>query len=229
VLGFSLSPSTIHESWEEISGAISDGTYATRYSIGDTKAVDMGDQGVICFQIAAFDADVDENGNAIPITWVAQQIMVTSKQMNTTRTNTGGYPASAMKTTVAGYYDRLPATLKSMIVPASKTSRDYNGGSPQDLTSIETLWIPSYREIFGGSSYEQSGPVYSSLFSSATTRMKKKYGTGSADYWWLRSAYTSNATNFSRVNSNGNDSYNGARNAYGVVLGFCTGAIPSES
>lgn len=231
VPGFCLGPDTIHDTWEEISAHITAGDYSTVYSIGDTKAVDMGDQGVICFQIAAFDADVDANGNTIPITWVVQQILVTNKQMNTTGTNAGGYPASAMKTTVMGYYDRLPATLKSMIVPASKTSRDYNGGSPQDLTSIETLWIPSYREIFGGSSYEQSGPVYSNLFSSAAARIKKRYGTGSASSWWLRSANASNAAYFRYVSSgggSGND-YGVANGTRGVVVGFCTGAIPSES
>lgn len=229
VLGFCLGPDTIHDTWEEISAHITAGDYSTVYSIGDTKAVDMGDQGVICFQIAAFNADVDENGNTIPITWVAQQILVTNKQMNTTGTNAGGYSASAMKTTVMGYYDRLPSTLKSMIVPVSKISRDYNGGSPQDLTSIEILWIPSYREIFGGSSYEQSGPVYSSLFSSSTTRIKKRYGTGSASSWWLRSANTTSSYNFRCVNSDGDSNRYGASSTDGVVVGFCTGAIPSES
>lgn len=229
VPGFCLGPDTIHDTWEEISTHITSGDYSTVYSIGDTKAVDMGDQGIICFQIAAFDADVDENGNTIPITWVAQQIMVTNKQMNTTRTNVGGYPASAMKTTVMGYYDRLPATLKSMIVPASKTSKDYNGGSLRDLTSIETLWIPSYREIFGGTSYEQSGPIYSTLFPDKTNRIKKKYGTGRADVWWLRSAYDSGATDFRYIGSEGKygNIFNGANITFGVVLGFCTGAIPN--
>ena len=224
-LGFSLAPDTIHESWEEISGAISDGTYTTKYAIGDTKAVDMGDQGIICFQIVAFDADVDENGNTIPITWVSQQILATSKRMNASNTTSGGYPASEMKTTIAGYYDRLPSTLKSMIVAASKTSRDYNGGTPQDLTTNETLWIPSYREIFGGTSYEQTGPIYSGVFSSSSTRIKKRYGTGSSARWWLRSA--SGSSNFSYVTNDGGYFDGDASGTIGVALGFCTKAIPT--
>ena len=223
-LGFSVAPDTIRDSWDEISDNIKNNTYTTKYSIGDTKAVDMGDQGIICFQIAAFDTDVDANGNTIPITWVAKQIMVTSEQMNSTGTNSGGYPASAMKTYVDGLKSSLPATLQAMIVAASKTSRYYNGVTLQDLTSTEELWIPSYREIFGGTSYEQSGPVYSSLFSSSSTRIKKKYGTGSASFWWLRSVITGNASYFGRVNSSGNSGDNLANYNSGVVLGFCTGA-----
>lgn len=225
VLGFCIGPDTIQDSWSEISAAISDGTYTTKYAIGDTKAVDMGDQGIICFQIVAFDADVDANGNTIPITWVSQQILATSKRMNATSTTSGGYPASEMKTTVAGYYDGLPATLKSMIVAVSKISRDYNGGTSQDLTTNETLWIPSYREIFGGTSYEQTGPIYSGVFSSSSTRIKKKYGTGSAYYWWLRSA--SSASRFGCVNNYGGSISSNADYASGVVLGFCTKSIPS--
>lgn len=228
-LGFCLGPDTIHDTWEEISAHITAGDYATVYSIGDTKAVDMGDQGVICFQIAAFDADVDANGNTIPITWVAQQIMVTDKQMNKSGGSSGGYPASPMKTTVMSYYDRLPTILKSMIVPASKISRDRNGSSPRDITSIETLWIPSYREIFGGTNYEKSGPIYSTLFPDQTSRVKKKYGTGSEGSWWLRSAETIISYGFVYVGSNGISNQNNSFMTYGVVLGFCTGAIPSES
>ena len=41
---------------------------------------------------------------------------------------------------------------------------------------------------------------------------------GSANNWWLRSAY--NANNFSMVNNNGNENNNNANNANGLVLGF---------
>ena len=45
---------------------------------------------------------------------------------------------------------------------------------------------------------------------------------GSANYWWLRSAY--NANNFSQVNNNGNENNNNANNSNGLVLGFNTGS-----
>ena len=221
VFGFSLYPDTISDTWEEISGAISDGTYKTKYAIGDTKAVDLGDQGVICMQIAAFDADVDENGNTIPITFVCKHILTTYKRMNASNTTTGGYPASDIKTTIAAYESRLPETLKKMIIPAKKTSWDDN--SSTDIESVEKLWLLSYREVFGGTDYEKSGVVYSDLFKSTATRIKKRYGTGSASYWWLRSSYSS--TGFRLVYGNGSIDGTSASYALGVVFGFCVGVI----
>ena len=221
VFGFSLYPDTISDSWEEISGAISDGTYKTKYAIGDTKAVDLGDQGVICMQIAAFDADVDENGNTIPITFVCKHILATSKRMNASNVTTGGYPASEMKTTIAAYESRLPETLKKMIVPAKKTSWDAPNST--DIESVEKLWLLSYREVFGGTSYEKSGAVYSDLFKSAATRIKKIYGTGSANYWWLRSS--SSSTVFRGVYASGGNDYDNASSTRGVVFGFSVGVI----
>ena len=221
VLGFSTGSDTISDSWSEISGAISDGTYKTKYAIGDTKAVDLGDQGVICMQIAAFDADTDANGNTVPITWVSEQILTTTHNMNSSNTTSGGYPASAMKAYINGLKDRLPAVVKSMIVPVQKTSRQKDP-SDADLTTTEELWIPSYREVFGGTSCEATGPVYSSLFKDSASRIKKKYGTGSADFWWLRSAGSS--TYFRCVLSIGGYYGSDASNSRGVVLGFCTKA-----
>ena len=221
VFGFSLYPDTISDTWEEISGAISDGTYKTKYAIGDTKAVDLGDQGVICMQIAAFDADVDENGNTIPITFVCKHILTTYKRMNASNTTTGGYPASDIKTTIAAYESRLPETLKKMIIPAKKTSWDDN--SSTDIESVEKLWLLSYREVFGGTDYEKSGVVYSDLFKSTATRIKKRYGTGSASSWWLRSSFSS--TNFRFVYYDGDYNNSNASSTRGVVFGFCVGVI----
>ena len=218
-LGFCTGADTISDSWEEISAAIADGTYKTKYAIGDTKAVDMGDQGVICMQIAAFDADTDANGNTVPITWVSEQILTTTHNMNSSNTTSGGYPASAMKTYINGLKDRLPAVVKSMIVPVQKTSRQ-KSPSDTDLTTTEELWIPSYREVTGA--VEATGPVYSSLFKNSTSRIKKRYGTGSANNWWVRSA--SNSTAFLCISFLGGNDANGASNSNGVVRGFCTGA-----
>ena len=222
-IGFCLAPDTIHDSWDKISDHITAGDYATVYSIGDTKAVDIGDQGNICFQIAAFDADTDEDGHTIPITWVAKQMLVTKKPMNSSSTNVGGYPSSAMKTYVDALESRMPATLKSMIKAAVKTSFDYNGGTTQDLSTAMRLWIPSNREVFGGTTYEKTGPIYSTLFPDAASRIKKIYG-GTADRWWLRSDHYDSAVGFHYVGSNGSSSGSGADNTLGVVLGFCTGA-----
>ena len=224
-LGFCTGADTISDSWEQISASISDGTYKTKYAIGDTKAVDMGDLGVICMQIAAFDADRDENGDTVPITWIAQQMLETDHRMNASGTS-GGYPASELKTYVNSLKSRLPSVLQSMIVPVEKTSRQKDP-SDTDLTTIEELWIPSNREVYGGTSYERSGPVYSSLFIDTASRKKQAYGSSSTRAWWLRSVNSDSS--FRSVFSDGDSGGYSPVSDRGVVLGFCTGARPPQA
>lgn len=66
LLGFCLaSPHLITDSWEDILASEQDGTYATKYNIGDFKPLDLGSEGVVDMQIVAFDADelADGSGN----------------------------------------------------------------------------------------------------------------------------------------------------------------------
>ena len=227
-LGFVLSSDNIADSWEQIGSAISDGTYRTKYAVGDSKIVDLGDEGAISMQIVAFDTDelADGSGNKAAITWVAKQLLVTGKAMNSTNTNANGYPATTVMRPYlqenGTIWNKLPANVKSLIKAVSKTSYDYTTGG--DLTSTEKLWIPSAREIFGGSSYEQSGPVYSTIYKDSTSRKKTKFGSSSFTNWWLRSANSYYDTAFRHVRYNGSADYYDANNSYGVCLSFCTGA-----
>ena len=60
------------DSWEDIFAAEEDGTYLTKYKLGDMKLLDLGPEGVLAMRIAAFDVDdkADGSGKA-HITWVA--------------------------------------------------------------------------------------------------------------------------------------------------------------
>lgn len=224
-IGFVLSSDTISDTWDDIATAISDGTYRTKYSVGDSKIVDLGDEGAISMQIVAFDTDelADGSGNTAAITWVAKQLLVNGKQMNSTSTNAGGYPATTVMRPYlqenGTIWNKLPANVKSLIKAVSKTSCDKT--TRADVISTEKLWIPSAREIFGGTSYEQSGPVYSTIYKDSDSRKKTKFGSSSYSSWWLRSATLDQNTNFRDV-YNGVADYNIGSFSTGVCLGFCT-------
>ena len=68
---------TINDSWEDIIASVNDGTYKSKYKIGDTKSMDLGSEGVVEMQIAAFDADelADGSGTAA-ITWISKQLLM---------------------------------------------------------------------------------------------------------------------------------------------------------
>ena len=138
--------------------------------------------------------------------------------MNETDTNANGWPATEMRTWLRDtILPTIDTSIRNHIVDVNKTYYDYTSRATK--TSSDNIWLASAREIFGGTSYESSGPDYTTLFTDATSRIKKR---GSATYWCLRSAYSSNTTSFCGVKSVGNIDYNRASNFLSVVIGFCT-------
>ena len=106
------------------------------------------------------------------------------------------------------------------ILKHNKTYYDYTTQST--LNSVEKLWIPSAREMFGGTSYESSGVMYTTVFKDNAARIKTQ--DGSAKVYWLRSANSSSAGNFRGVGSSDGDVNSGSASvARGVCLGFCLG------
>jgi hypothetical protein len=92
------------------------------------------------------------------------------------------------------------------------------------LISSDKLWIPSAREIFGGTSYEDSGVIYSNIFKDASSREKHKANSVSNTSYWLRSANSSGGTSFRKVSSVGVVGSYDAGVYDGVCLGFCLGS-----
>lgn len=233
---------TIEDDWATIIANIDNGTYATKYSVGDTKIISLGTEGNVTMQIVAIDTDVkaDGSGNA-PITWVSEYLLKTSHRMNPylvsttdeesgTKTYTegtgavGGWEKSEMRSYLKDtILPLIPTEVSKRIVDVTKYTRIYNtaGSAVNNVATTENVWIPSYREIFGGTSLETQGVMYTGLFTDATSRIKYKVGASSASVWWLRSA--DGVISFRSVYSNGYYSYYSANDSYGVALGFCLG------
>ena len=73
----------ITDTWEQIIDSVTDGSYATKYSIGNYKPLDLGSQGIINMQIAGKgkDALADGSGTA-HISWVGMELLETDHRMN---------------------------------------------------------------------------------------------------------------------------------------------------
>lgn len=214
---------TITDSWSDILDAENDGTYSTKYSVGDTKKVTNNGNDVY-MQIIAMDADTLTAGGTAKITWVAKNFAETHS-MNATGTNADGWAASGMRTWLREtVYTGLDSDLKAAIKEVDKTYYDKTSNTTKTVS--DTLWIPSWREVgldTTNASCESSGPIYSDIFTStASTRIKYNTTTLSAASWWLRSAYSSYTTSFMGVNSGGSNHSRTADYASGVVFGFCT-------
>lgn len=223
-------------SWESVAANIADGSYASVYKVGDLVPLDMGSEGMINMQIAAIDTDdlADGSGKA-PITWIGKELLKTSHRMNpaivtnddgTYQEGTGGvggWEKSEMRTYLNDtIMPLIPTDVQAMIKPVTKYSDSYDttGAAVDSAVTTDSVWIPSYREIYGGTGNETIGAVYTGHFINNTTCIKYKVGSSSASGWWLRSAR--NTINFYSTTSGGGYSYTPARNSSDIALGFCT-------
>ena len=209
--------STVTDSWSTI---ISNANYATDYSVGDVKLVDFGTFGQHYFELVAMDEDTKASGGKARMTWMNKNFL-TTHVMNTGNTTTGGYDASNIKSWLTSdVLPQLQSEIRNAIVPVTKISGTYENSAVvvNGQSTTESLWIPSEYEIFGTTTYENTGAQYSK-FDTAAKRIKYNPATGSAGVWWLRSACS--GTSFRCVISYGSAGYGSANNAYGVVLGFC--------
>lgn len=216
-------------SWEGVFASIKKGTYATDYAIGDMIPMDLGSEGVINMQIAAFDTDdlADGSGKA-SITWIAKELLATKHRMNpdlvtnddgTYQEGTGtigGWEKCEMRTYIKETIKPLiPETVRTGIQEVAKTHDAYNtAGSKFAQTTIEDVWLPDKNEMFGSSS------PYKSLFPDNYSKKKSTVGDSKYSYWSLRSAYDN--IRFATVSSAGWDSGVGTESSQGVALCFCT-------
>lgn len=215
---------TISDSWSQIIASIDNGSYSTKYKVGDTKKININNVDVYA-QIVAFDRDVLEDGTTtVPITFIVKQFGWTG-QMNSTNVTEGGWADCKLRQDLNdeennGVILSIDSNITSRIKAVKKT---YTATSDSSSTAsvVDKLWIPSAREIFGGSSYENDGITYTDFFNTTAKKIKYNINTFSASYWWLRSVNSS--TYFRIVNIIGTVNSNNASNSYGVALGFCLG------
>ena len=218
---------SITDTWPQIIANIGNGTYSTRYQVGDTKKIDLGNEGEIIMQVVGIDADdlADSSGKA-PMTWISKQLLKTDHRMNPSKQSgtsgtgaLGGWEACEMRSYLINTIKPLlPSEVRNALKTVKKYSRIYNTSEKavNNVVSNDDIWIPSAYEVnFTG--YETSGVTYSTAFPDNASRIKHKV-SGPAAWWWLRSAYyTGSFGVVSVVGSNGSISAYGSG---GVAVGF---------
>ena len=208
-----LQDETISDSWATIFANEDNNTYKTAYSLGDIKYMYLNGT-PLPMQIVAFDEGSSK------ISWLCKSIL-DMQSMNPIADATDGWVGSYMRTWLRNkIYPLIDSTIRNRIVAVDKTYRDYTSGHSGTYTVSDTVWIPSYREMFGGTTAEDSGTVYTDFFTDNASRVKKQGLNGSAYIWWLRSANWT--TRFHCVSNDGSAGNIGADYSRGVVIGFCT-------
>ena len=208
--------------WAEIAAISEAGNAASTFSVGDEKELTIGSK-TYHVQILGFDHDdlSDGTGKA-GITVGLKEVMTTTRVMNSTKTNVGGWRDSEMRTYLKNnVLSSLPNELQSVIKTVNKVSDVGN----QDTTTLKTtedkLFLLSTTEV-GGNSYtswdvDGQGMQYE-FFTDNASRIKY---LNIPERWWLRSTSVYGTIYFGGVDSDG--SYNGGivNEGHGVSFAFC--------
>ena len=143
--------------------------------------------------------------------------IVETRQMNSTSTNVGGWPASSMRTYANGvFFNKLPNDLQNVIIDTKVISGHGSTSGETNFTSTDKIYLLSAKEVYiDGTSnaissrdsaynntrqldYYVSKGVTTSSYTNAI-----KQNNGSNAIWWLRSAYSNNSIDFLGVRSYG--------------------------
>ena len=123
----------------------------------------------------------------------------------------------------------LPADLRAVMKPITKYTD--NKGNSSDVaanvtSSLDYLPLLAEQEIFGGNrtysnQYEKNSQVQYAYYSAGNSKVKYRHSaTGSTAYWWERSPFYNNASDFCFVYTSGDANYNSSRRSYGLAPAF---------
>ena len=207
-------------SWEGVAYHINKGTYKDVYAIGDMVPLDLGSEGLINMQIAAFDTDklADGSGTAA-ISWVAKEVASTSYYMNQVADVTGGWENSAMRAYLATtMFGLLSRQVKTLVEPVLKTQVIYNTSNVAgSQTTVDSLWLLNEDEAING--------FYAELFPDDVSRQKTDL-SGKRRTWYLRDVASYKRKKWVYIQTDGTR-ISGTGTTADIVFGFCTGKTPT--
>ena len=227
------------DSWMTIAKAVKSGNIS-KYNVGNTKTVNLGTYGTHTLRIANTSTPSECSTTGFSQTACGFVLefadIITEHNMNDTKTNVGGWPATTMRTFVNNdIYNSLPSELKNAIIDTTVVSGHGSTSGETNFTSTDKLYLLSTAEVWAqGSSnkinydtardntrqldYYKNLGVTTSNYSGTI----KKNGTSASD-WWLRAAISGNTDSFLPVGNNG-DWYNYSANfSCGVAPAFRIG------
>lgn len=208
--------------WAQIAKASAAGKASQLWSVGDTKDITVGSE-TLTLVIMDFNHDDLASGGKAGITLGMKNLMATTRRMNASNTNSGGFTGSEMYSWLQNtLLPTLPSDLQAVLKSVNKKTSAGSQSSTINTNSMK-LFLFSEIEIFGSTTYSKAGEGSQySYFATAANRIKYlSNGSGSAYWWWERSPSGSDSDFFCGVSSSGNANANSADSASGVCFGFC--------
>lgn len=202
--------------WEQIIAICQKKIVPSTWEIGDQKAMMIGSTDYLVDIIGINHDDYSDGSGKAPFTFQLHDCYGELKNMNSSRTNNGGWTSCVMRQT------HLPAILSKMPTEVRNNIREVNkltsaGNQSATInTTADKLFLLSEIEIFGSVSHSKSGEgTQYDYYKAGNSRAKD-----GADSWWERGPNGNDSTHFCFV-LRGNASSSNANYATGVAFGFC--------
>lgn len=218
-------------SWILIADAVKSGNIPDTWVVGDTKSVTLTNGNTFTIRLCDLQADryayADGTGNSKAV-FEFVELQPSTKYMNSSATNSGGWADCYMRNTVmAELYALLPSDLQGIISEVNVLSGIGDSNTTDTSTSANKLFLPAMRELFSSESYSiglAECPLgqfdYYANNNTSTARIKYPLNSTSASIWWTRSPRDTSSTGFCSVNYNGNAGVSSADYSYGVAPVF---------
>ncbi len=217
------------DGWSTIIAAVQSGNTST-YNVGDTKTLDLGSLGTHTLRIVnkTTPAECSTSGFSQSACGFVVEFadVVSTQKMNTSSTNSGGWPATEMRTYISNtIYAAMPSELKNNIISTTVVS-GHGSGESTNFTSTDKLYLLSPKEI-GFNSTEDTANTQTRLLdyyntNNSNSARVKKYNSSNTN-WWLRSAYSTSTYSFHYVYTGGSLNSSGSSSAMGVSPAFRIG------
>ena len=252
-------------SWEAIRKISDAGTGANYWSIGDRKEVKLngtvGHLSLSNYTTYAFIIGFNHNASVEGANRIHFQLAKTALtggtdvclcdssyksnvsttgyfSMNSSRTNSGGWKSSQMRTNICGtslssysgtIIAVIPAALRAVLKSVTKytdNTGDRSTAASNVTATTDYFFLLSEYEAFGSTTHansnESSKQVKYAYYSAGNSKVKYNHSaTSTAVYWRLRSPRSGDSSNFVEVGTFGKVASYGANNSLGFAPGFC--------
>ena len=222
------------DSWSTIAANVKSGN-TSKYNVGDTKEVDLGDLGTHTVRIANKSACTNGETSETACGFIVEFAdIITEQKFNSTATNVGGWRDSAMRTYVNGtIYESLPSDLQNVIATTKVISGHGSTSGETNFEIQDKLYLLSAHEVYEDGTSNQISTNDTSYNNTKQLDYYKNQGVTTSSYagaikqyngansnWWLRSASSRSTYSFLYVTGNGDWTRYSANGSTGVSPAF---------
>ena len=220
-------PAFTKDSWETIAANVKSGN-TRKYSVGDTREVDLGSLGTHTVRISNMSECTNGETSETACGFVVEFADVITKHIvDSSNKSKGGWRDSELRTYINGtIYSALPSDLQN-VISTTKVISSHGSEDSSNFQTQDKLYLLSTQEVWGGNEYDTAVGTSKQLdyyknlgitTSNYLEVIKQFEGTNSS--WWLRSANSRYNNRVIFVSSNGNWDENVANTSYGVSPAF---------